>query len=108
MEQSTLLKGKAAHLGWALLVLAVPILQGSDPQQKLPSFQGPAALKKLSLEQLSQMEVTTVSKKPQKAFQTPAAIFVITGDDIRRSGATSIPEALRLAPGVEVARIDAK
>src|SRR4029077_8736556 len=44
--------------------------------------------------------------QPVKAFQTPAAIYVITGEDIRRSGATSIPEALRLAPGAEVARID--
>jgi iron complex outermembrane receptor protein len=43
---------------------------------------------------------------PVKAFQTPTAIYVITGEDIRRSGATSIPEPLRLAPGVEVARID--
>ena len=50
--------------------------------------------------------MTTPSKEPEKAFQTPAAIYVITGEDIRRSGATSIPEALRLAPGVEVARID--
>lgn len=65
-----------------------------------------SSLKSLSLEQLSQLEVTTPSKQPVKAHQTPAAIFVITGDDIRRSGATSIPEALRLAPGVEVARID--
>jgi iron complex outermembrane recepter protein len=40
-------------------------------------------------------------------MKTPAAVFVVTQDDIRRSGATSIPEALRLAPGVEVARIDA-
>ena len=60
----------------------------------------------MSLEQLSQIEVTTPSKEPEKAFRTPAAIFIITGDDIRRSGVTSIPEALRLAPGVEVARID--
>ena len=60
----------------------------------------------MSLEELSQIEVTTPSKEPVKAFQTPAAIYVITGEDIRRSGATSIPEALRLAPGVEVARID--
>lgn len=63
-------------------------------------------LKKLSLEELSQIEVTTPSKEPEKAFRTPAAIYVITGEDIRRSGATSIPEALRMAPGVEVARID--
>ena len=60
----------------------------------------------MSLEQLSQIEVTTPSKEPEKAFRTPAAIYVITGEDIRRSGVTSIPEALRLAPGVEVARID--
>jgi iron complex outermembrane receptor protein len=63
-------------------------------------------LKQMSLEQLSQIEVTTPSKEPEKAFRTPAAIYVITGEDIRRSGVTSIPEALRLAPGVEVARID--
>src|SRR6202044_3130809 len=53
-----------------------------------------------------EIEVTTPSKEPVKAFQTPAAIYVITGEDIRRSGATTIPDALRLAPGVEVARID--
>ncbi len=66
----------------------------------------PANLKNLSLEQLSRIEVTTPSKKPEAAFRSPIAIYVITGEDIRRSGATSIPEALRLAPGVEVQRID--
>ena len=65
------------------------------------------SLKQLSLEQLGDVEVTTVSKDPQQVHKTPAAIFVITQEDIRRSGATSIPEVLRLAPGVEVARIDA-
>jgi iron complex outermembrane receptor protein len=63
-------------------------------------------LKQLSLEQLGDIQVTTVSKEPVKVSQTPAAIYVITQEDIRRSGATSIPEALRLAPGVEVARVD--
>jgi len=66
----------------------------------------PDNLKHLSLEQLGNVEVTTVSKGRQQVLQTPAAVFVITQEDIRRSGATSIPEALRLAPGVEVARID--
>lgn len=66
-----------------------------------------ADLNQLSLEQLGNIEVTTVSKDPRQVQKTPAAVFVITRDDIRRSGATSIPEALRLAPGVEVARIDA-
>ena len=64
-------------------------------------------LKGLSLEQLGNIEVTTASKEPVKVSRTPAAIYVITQEDIRRSGATSIPEVLRLAPGVEVARIDA-
>jgi iron complex outermembrane receptor protein len=65
-----------------------------------------APLKQLSLEQLGNIEVTTTSKKPEKVWRTPAAIYVITQEDIRRSGATTIPELLRLAPGVEVARID--
>jgi len=63
-------------------------------------------LKQLSLEQLGRIEVTTASKEPVEATRTPAAIYVITQEDIRRSGATSIPEVLRLVPGVEVARID--
>lgn len=62
-------------------------------------------LKTLSLEELGNIEVTTVSKEPEAVWKTPAAIYVITQEDIQRSGATSIPEALRLAPGVEVARI---
>ncbi len=64
-------------------------------------------LKKLSIENLLQMEVTSVSKKAEKLSMAAAAIFVITNEDIRRSGATSIPEALRMVPGLEVARIDA-
>jgi iron complex outermembrane receptor protein len=76
--------------------------------QSTPNDQKPEEnLKHLSLEQLGSIEVTTVSKDPQQVLKTPAAVFVITQEDIRRSGATSIPEALRLAPGVEVARVDA-
>src|ERR1700704_5077038 len=60
----------------------------------------------LSLEQLANLEVTSVSRKPEKSFQAPAAVYVITQEDIHRSGATSIPEALRLAPGVDVERIN--
>ena len=58
----------------------------------------------LSLEQLTDIEVTSVSKKSEKAFEAPAAIHVITGEDIKQSGVTSIPEALRMVPGVQVAR----
>lgn len=60
----------------------------------------------LSLAELGDIEVTTTSKEPVKVSRTPAAIFVITQEDIRRSGATSLPEILRLVPGLEVARLD--
>ncbi len=64
----------------------------------------PDDLLNMSLEQLANVEVTSVSKKAEKASEAAAAIFVITQDDIRRSGATSIPEALRMAPGLNVAQ----
>ena len=60
----------------------------------------------LSLEDLLNVEITSVSKKAQLLSDAPAAIFAITSDDLRRSGATSIPEALRMVPGINVARID--
>jgi iron complex outermembrane recepter protein len=64
----------------------------------------PADLVNLSLEQLGNIEVTSVSKKSEKATEAAAAIFVITQEDIRRSGMTSIPEVLRLVPGLNVAQ----
>ena len=60
----------------------------------------------ISLEDLMNLKVTSVSKREQKLGSSAAAIFVITQDDIRRSGARNVPEALRLVPGLEVARID--
>src|SRR5580765_2961296 len=60
-------------------------------------FGTPSELKKLSLEQLMDLEVTSVSKRPEKLTEAPSAIQVITQEDIHRSGATSLPEALRLA-----------
>ena len=61
-------------------------------------------LKKLSVEQLTNVEVTLVSRSEERLGGAPAAVTVVTGEDIRRSGATTIPEALRLVPGVHVAR----
>jgi iron complex outermembrane receptor protein len=63
-----------------------------------------AALKNLSIEQLMDIQVTSVAKQPEAYGQAPAAIQVITGDDIQRSGASSIPEALRLADNLDVAQ----
>lgn len=59
----------------------------------------------LRIEELMNVKVTTVSRNPQKLTQVASAVFVITQDDIRRSGATSIPDALRMAPGVQVERV---
>lgn len=62
----------------------------------------------MPLEQVMALSITTsVSKKEQKVKDSAAAVFVISAEDIRRSGATSIPEALRMAPGLQVARINA-
>lgn len=61
----------------------------------------------VSLDQLADIEVTSVSKKSEKASEAPAAIYVLTNEDIRRSGATSIPESLRMVPGISVARAGA-
>src|SRR2546430_10703632 len=66
-----------------------------------------ADLTHLSLEELMNVEVTSVSKRAEKLSEAPAAVSVLTADDLRRSGVTSIPEALRLVPGMEVARVDA-
>jgi len=62
-------------------------------------------LKQMTLEQLGEVEVTTFSKAPAPLHDTPAALYVITRDEIVRSGVTTIPDALRLAPGVEVGRL---
>ena len=86
-------------------VLGMVSLSSSARSQRLSrSGFSSAQLKALSLEQLGEVEVTTVSKQPEEVWQTPAAVFVVTAEDIRRSGATSIPELLRLVPGVDVAR----
>ena len=75
----------------------------ADPQEGQANS---TPLKQLSLVELGNVEVTTTSKEPETIWKTSSAIYVLTQDDIRRSGATSIPEALRLVPGVEVARIN--
>jgi len=66
----------------------------------------PRDLTQFTLEDLMNVQVISVSKKEQKLAKTGAAIFVITQEDIRRSGATNIPDLLRMVPGVDVARVD--
>ncbi len=90
-------------LGLASLI-AVAAAWASDADL---AHKSPSDFADLSLEELSNIRVTSVSKKKEKLSEAAAAITVITQDDIRRSGATSIPEALRLAPGLDVAQVDA-
>jgi iron complex outermembrane recepter protein len=82
------------------VVLTGAILSATVAAQDFPDVTA------ISLEDLMNLKVTSVSKREQKLADAAAAIFVITQDDIRRSGARHIPEALRLVPGLEVARID--
>jgi iron complex outermembrane receptor protein len=81
---------------WAFLAVSM----SAQTAQNMPDVTA------ITLEDLMNLQVTSVSKRAQKLADAAAAIFVITQDDIRRSGAASIPEALRLVPGLEVARID--
>src|SRR5688572_3602770 len=76
------------------------------------AFSGTAAAQQkplldLSLEELANLEITSVSRRGEPLSRAPASIYVITGEDIRRSAARSLPEALRLAPNLQVARINA-
>lgn len=64
-------------------------------------------LQRLSLEELSQVRVTSVSRRPEALADAPASIFVLDAEDIRRSGAASLPELLRLAPNLNVQRVNA-
>lgn len=89
----------------ALLSLGATVRM-ADGQAAADNAKPDDTLKQLSLEQLGDVRVTTASKEPEQVWKTAAAIYVITQEDIRRSGATSIPEVLRLAPGLEVSRID--
>lgn len=90
------------HRGVASVVAALgcmPVISLSQPQL--------AQLADFSLEQLSQIKVTSASRREERLVEAPASIYVITAEDIRRSGATLIGEALRLAPNLQVARSDA-
>ncbi|MGQ0740989.1 MAG: TonB-dependent receptor plug domain-containing protein [Alphaproteobacteria bacterium] len=64
-------------------------------------------LRELSIEELANLEITSVAKQRSPLQEAPASVYVVTGEEIRRSGANSVPEALRLAPNLQVARLNA-
>jgi iron complex outermembrane receptor protein len=85
----------------ALFAALLPLASATASAAQLPTTR---ELAELSLEQLANLEITSVSKKAERLSDAPASVFVITADDIRRSGVTSLPEALRLAPNLQVAQ----
>ncbi len=93
--------GRRAWPGLLLLgILAVAAVPG-PARAAVP---GGRDFTSFSLEELMETEVTSVSKKAERLQDAPAAVYVITADDIRRSGATSLPELLRMVPGLQVSR----
>jgi iron complex outermembrane receptor protein len=90
--RSSRLRGRA--VACALLGLVAPALPAAAND-----------LADLSLEELSGIEVTSVSRRAERLSEAAASVYVITGEQIRRSGAASLPEALRLAPNLQVAQL---
>jgi len=88
------------------LAVAMPAPAGAADAQPAPDPQQIEKLANSSLEDLMQIKVTTVAGVPQSRIATPAAVYVISNEDIRRSGARTIVEALRLVPGMYVGRVN--
>jgi iron complex outermembrane receptor protein len=87
------------------ILLAAPVALFSLPVNSLAQTRVPD-LAQVSIEELMNIEISSASRKDQRAADVAGAIFVITHDDIRRSGMTTLPDLLRLAPGVDVAQIN--
>ena len=90
---------------WALSAVLTAAAARAEPQA--PS-QPDGDLADMTLEQLGNVVVTSVSRQEERLSDVAASIFIISAGDIRRSGAQSIPEALRLAPNLQVAQVDGR
>jgi iron complex outermembrane recepter protein len=102
-QTATTLASRDRLSGWRILILlalANPAVMGQTPQTPQKD------LTRMSIEDLMNVEVTSASKKEQRLSEVAAAIFVITQEDIRRSGAINIPDLLRMVPGMDVAQIN--
>jgi iron complex outermembrane recepter protein len=93
----------------SIFVLVILVFPAALPREAiaqdadLPSL---AELKRLSVEELMRIDVTLASRRPQRYLEAPAALQILTNETIRRSGATRLPEALRLAPNLQVAQVN--
>jgi iron complex outermembrane receptor protein len=84
----------------ALFAVALPLAKAGDADTNAP------ILTNLTFDQLSEIKIVSASKRSETASEVPAAVRVVTSEDIAASGATSIPQALRLVPGLNVAQIN--
>jgi iron complex outermembrane recepter protein len=91
----------------AVMLALAPAPAAAQPREA-DSAAAAEDLKQLSIEQLLEVRVISMVKRPQRWLDAVGAVSVITGEEIRRSGARSLPEALRLAPGLHVARFDSR
>lgn len=103
--------GAATAKGWQIALVVVGFQLPLSASQAAtaapqPMLLASASLADMSLEELGNIEITSVSRRAERLSDAAASIFVITEDDIRRSGATSLPEALRLAPNLQVAQVN--
>jgi iron complex outermembrane receptor protein len=99
-DRTAALQLVSRRAGWMIVTVLLVAFRAASQQGM------PADLTEMSLEDLLNIEVTSVARREQKLSQSASAVYVITQEDIRRSGVTTIPDALRMAPGVQVAQVD--
>jgi iron complex outermembrane recepter protein len=93
---------KLQLVAWAAILAATPSVAATNDVASVNSTNSTD----ISLEELINIDVTSVSKKETKLEQSPAAIYVVTPEDMARSGVSSLPDALRLVPGLDVAQVN--
>ncbi len=105
-EPTTSASSQRQDSRFAVISVQPPDQENGQPAEPSPLAELEALLEQPVLVPALEQEVTTVARQPSTVGRSPAAVFVITNEMIRRSGVTSIMDALRLAPGVNVAKID--
>jgi iron complex outermembrane receptor protein len=106
LKRNNMMRRRCSALAAGAALLAFP--GAACAQTPADSADSVEDLRDLSIEQLAQIEVRSASKQAEPISRAPTSIFVITGNDIVRSAATSLPEALRLAPNLQVQQLDAR
>lgn len=91
---------------WTVSCAICPAISGAQGSGVEAPTLSSEDISSLSLESLMDIKVTSVSRKSERIFDTASAVYALTQEDIRRSGLTSVPELLRMVPGLQVCHID--